>query len=164
MFSIGILTISDKGAKGERQDESGKAVRDCLSCLDAQVSKDAIVPDDEETISSRLKEWADEGIDLIITSGGTGLSPRDVTPEATLAVVDRLAPGFTEVMRRESFRQTPLAMLSRAVAGIRKNTLIINLPGSPKAVGECLGAIMPALPHAIETLRGEATECASREI
>jgi len=98
-----------------------------------------------------------------VTTGGTGLAPRDVTPEATLAVVDRIAPGFAEVMRAESLKKTPHAMLSRAVAGTRKKTLIINLPGSPKAVRECLDAIMPALPHAIETLRGEAVECAESQ-
>ena len=163
MFNVGILTISDKGSRGERQDESGKAIRECLACLNVQVKKYDIVPDEREIISSRLKEWADEaGLDLILTTGGTGLSPRDVTPEATLAVLDRLAPGFTEAMRRESFKQTPFAILSRAVAGVRKRTLIINLPGSPKAVRECLEVIIPALPHAIEVLRGETTECAEK--
>ena len=163
MFNVGILTISDKGSRGERQDESGKAIRECLACLNVQVKKYDIVPDEREIISSRLKEWADEaGLDLILTTGGTGLSPRDVTPEATLAVLDRLAPGFTEAMRREGFKQTPLAILSRAVAGVRKKTLIINLPGSPKAVRECLEVIIPALPHAVEVLRGEATECAEK--
>ena len=121
------------------------------------------MPDEKQAISDKLAEWADEGLDIVLTSGGTGLSPRDVTPEATLAVLDRIAPGFTEVMRAESFKKTPHGMLSRAVAGTRKNTLIINLPGSPKAVAECLEAVSPALPHAIETLRGEATECAIKE-
>ncbi len=164
MFTAGVLTVSDKGARGERHDESGRMVRECLSPLRIRWARYDIVPDERETILARLKEWADEvGLDLIITTGGTGLSPRDVTPEATLAILDRVAPGFAEAMRAESLKKTPLAMLSRAVAGIRKNTLIINLPGSPKAVAECLEVILPALPHAIETLRGEVAECAQKE-
>ena len=164
MFTAAVLTISDKGARGERHDESGRVVQQCLAPLGIRWARYEVVPDEREIILARLKEWVDEaGLDLIITTGGTGLSPRDVTPEATLAIVDRLAPGFTEAMRAESLKKTPLAMLSRAVAGIRKNTLIINLPGSPKAVAECLEVILPALPHAIETLRGEATECAQKE-
>lgn len=159
MFTAGILTISDKGAKGEREDESGKVIEKLLAPLEAQVEKYDIVPDEKEVITARLKEWADEiRLDLIITNGGTGLSPRDITPEATLAVVDRVAPGFTEAMRAQSAKKTPFAMLSRAVAGIRGRSLIINLPGSPRAVEECLEVILPALPHAIEVLRGEAKE------
>ena len=164
MFTLGILTISDKGSRGEREDESGKAIREILAALDARLVKYDIVPDEQEVISGRLVEWADkEGIDLIITTGGTGLSPRDVTPEATLVVLDRMAPGFAEAMRAESLKKTPTAMLSRAVAGIRGGSLIINLPGSPRAVRECLEVILPALPHAIEVLRGEAGECASND-
>ncbi|HJX69770.1 MAG TPA: MogA/MoaB family molybdenum cofactor biosynthesis protein [Dehalococcoidia bacterium] len=163
MLKGGILTASDKGARGERHDESSPVIRKCLAPLEIKWVEYAIVPDEREAISARLKEWADEaGLDLILTTGGTGLSPRDVTPEATLAIVERMAPGFTEVMRTEGLKKTPFAMLSRAVAGIRGKTLIINLPGSPKAVVESLDAILPALPHAIETLRGEARECASR--
>ncbi len=160
MFTLGILTVSDKGSRGEREDESGKAIKELLAALNTRLVKYDIVPDEREVISERLVEWADkEGIDLIITTGGTGLSPRDVTPEATLAVVDRIAPGFAEAMRAESLKKTPMAMLSRAVCGIRGRSLIINLPGSPRAVRECLEAILPALPHAIEVLRGEAGEC-----
>ena len=160
MFNVGILTISDRGWRGERQDQSGEAIRESLSPLGVRVVSYDIVPDERDVIAGRLREWADgAGIDLIVTTGGTGLSPRDVTPEATLSVVDRLAPGFGEVMRAQSLKETPTAMLSRAVAGIRKKTLIINLPGSPRAVRQCLEAILPALPHAIETLRGEAEEC-----
>ena len=159
MFTVGILTISDRSARSERHDESGIVIRDCFAHLDARVERYEIVPDDKEAISDRLKQWADElGLDLVLTTGGTGLSPRDFTPEATLAIVDRLAPGFTEAMRAESLKKTPHAMLSRAVAGIRKNTLIINLPGSPEAVRECLKAILPALPHAIEVLRGQVND------
>lgn len=162
MFRGGILTISDKGARGERQDDSSEAIRQRLAQLEIQWIKYNIVPDDSEAISTNLKEWVDEaGLNLILTTGGTGLSPRDITPEATLAIIDRVAPGFTEVMRAESLKKTPFAMLSRAVAGIRRNTLIINLPGSPKAVEECLEAILPALPHAMETITGQARECAS---
>jgi len=162
MLSGGILTVSDKGARGERCDDSSEVIRKSLAPLKIQWVKYSIVPDEREVILTQLKEWADEmGLDLVLTNGGTGLGPRDVTPEATLAIVDRMVPGFTEAMRAEGLKRTPLAMLSRAVAGIRGRTLIINLPGSPKAVEECLDAILPALPHAIETLRGEARECAS---
>ncbi len=164
MFTLGILTVSDKGSRGEREDESGKAIKETLAPLDANLVKYEVVPDEREIISGRLVEWVDkEGIDLILTTGGTGLTPRDVTPEATLAVVDRLAPGFVEAMRAESLKVTPTAMLSRAVCGTRGRSLIINLPGSPRAVRECLDVILPALPHAIETLRGEAGECGTSE-
>jgi molybdopterin adenylyltransferase len=164
MFTLGVLTISDKGSRGEREDESGKVIREMLGAIDVRVVKYDIVPDEVELISARLMEWADkEGVDLILTTGGTGLSPRDVTPEATLAVLDRVAPGFAEAMRAESQRKTTMAMLSRAVAGMRGCSLIINLPGSPRAVRECLEVIMPALPHAIEVLRGEVGECGASE-
>jgi len=162
MFTAGILTVSDKGSRGERQDRSGQVIREILSTLDARIVNYDIVPDEKELIIKRLVKWADEdGLDTIITTGGTGLFPRDVTPEATLAVVDRVVPGFAEAMRAESLKKTPHAMLSRAVVGTRGRCLIINLPGSPKAVRECLGVILPALPHAIETLKGEAGECGS---
>jgi molybdopterin adenylyltransferase len=161
MFTVGILTVSDKGSQGKREDKSGDAIREIVSQLDARVVDYAIVPDERDIIANKLAGWADSSkVDMVITTGGTGLAPRDVTPEATLDVVDRIAPGFAEVMRAESLKKTPHAMLSRAVAGIRKKTLIINLPGSPKAVRECLEVIMPALPHAMETLKGEASECA----
>ena len=160
MFSLGILTVSDKGSHGERADESGMVIREVLGIYDVQVVKYGIVPDEGELISTTIVEWADkESIDLILTTGGTGLSPRDVTPEATLAVLDRSAPGFVEAMRTESLKKTSMAMLSRAVAGIRGGSLIINLPGSPRAVRECLEVILPVLPHAIEVLRGEVGEC-----
>jgi molybdopterin adenylyltransferase len=164
MFTVGILTVSDKGWSGERRDISGEVIRETLSALDVRVVSYAIVPDEKRLIAERLVEWADkDGIDVIITTGGTGLSPRDVTPEATLSVVDRLVPGFAEAMRAESLRKTPMAMLSRAVAGTRKGCLIINLPGSPKAVRECLEPILQVLPHAVETLKGQAGECAASE-
>jgi len=164
MFTVGVLTVSDKGWSGERRDTSGEVIRETLSTLDVRIVSYAIVPDEKRLIAERLVEWADkDGIDVIITTGGTGLSPRDVTPEATLSVVDKLVPGFAEAMRAESLRKTPMAMLSRAVAGTRKGCLIINLPGSPKAVRECLEPILQVLPHAVETLKGQAGECAAAE-
>ncbi len=160
LFTVGILTISDKGSRGEREDRSGATIREILSGMDVRIVKYDIVPDEKEIIVDKLTRWADEDkLDVVVTTGGTGLTPRDVTPEATLAVVDRVVPGFAEAMRAESLRKTPMAMLSRAVAGTRGKCLIINLPGSPKAVRECLQVILPALPHAVETLRGESGEC-----
>jgi len=164
MFTVGILTISDKGSLGEREDKSSEAIREVISRLDARIVDYAIVPDDRKLIYERLVGWADEGgIDVVVTTGGTGLAPRDVTPEATLDALDKVAPGFAEAMRAESLRKTPHAMLSRGVAGIRKKTLIINLPGSPKAARECLLVILPALPHGVETAKGAAGECATAE-
>jgi len=162
MFTVGILTISDKGAKGERDDESGAVIRKMITGIGAKITHYEIVPDEKDHISGKLVEWADVSrVNLILTTGGTGLSPRDITPEVTLAVIDRLAPGFSEAMRAESIRITPKGMLSRGVSGTLGKTLIINLPGSPKAVRECLDAIMPALPHGIEMLTGKGSECAT---
>jgi len=159
MLNFGILTISDKGWRGQRYDESGKTIRERLSSLDSRIVKYEVVPDEKDVIASKLTEWADEGnVDVIITTGGTGLGPRDVTPEATLAVVDRVVPGLTEAMRAETFSKTPFAILSRAVAGIRRSCLIINLPGSPKAVWECLEVVLPVIPHAVEIIKGKVTE------
>ncbi len=159
MFNLGILTISDKGWQGQRYDESGKVIRNSPFVLDNSVVKYEIIPDEVDTIAGKLTEWADEGnVDIILTTGGTGLGPRDVTPEATLSMVDKVVPGFTEAMRTQAFNATPFAILSRAVAGVRGKCLIINLPGSPKAVRECLEIVSPAIPHAVEILRGEVTE------
>ncbi len=159
MLNFGILTISDKGARGQRYDESGLTIRDRLSLLDSDVVKYEIVPDEIDIITSKLTEWADKGdVDVILTTGGTGLSPRDITPEATLAAVDRVVPGLAEAIRAETFRKTPFAILSRAMAGIRGRCLIINLPGSPKAVRECLEVVLPVIPHAMEIIKGEVTE------
>jgi len=164
IFKAGILTISDKGWRGERQDKSGEVIGQILSQIDAQVVNYDIVPDEKNLIAEKLIQWADkDGIDVIITTGGTGLSPRDVTPEATLSVVDRVAPGFAEAMRLTSLKKTPMAMLSRAVTGTRRECLIINLPGNPEAVRDCLEAILPALPHAVETLKGQVSDCATME-
>jgi molybdopterin adenylyltransferase len=164
MFTVGILTISDKGAGGDRQDKSGETIREILSSTGVRIVSYGIIPDEEELIVEKLVKWADAGeLDVVITTGGTGLTPRDVTPEATLVVVDRIVPGFAEAMRAESLKKTPHAMLSRAVVGTRGKCLIINLPGSPKAVRECLQVILPALPHAVETLKGQADECGTSE-
>jgi len=161
MIKVGIITASDKGARGEREDLSAPVIEEMVKSIDGQVLVYNIVPDEQKLLEEKLKEFADEkSMDLIFTTGGTGFSPRDVTPESTLAVVDRLAPGIAEAMRWESLKITPKAMLSRAVSGIRGATLIINLPGSPKAVRECLEVILPALSHGIEILKGEAQECA----
>ncbi|MBM4447404.1 MAG: MogA/MoaB family molybdenum cofactor biosynthesis protein [Chloroflexi bacterium] len=156
----GILVISDRGWRGERLDKSGQVAHKIVSKLVIDIAKYEVVPDEVETISAKLKEWSDEvGLDLILTSGGTGLSPRDVTPEATLAVIDKVIPGLAEAMRMDTMNRKPEAILSRAVAGSRGKCLIVNLPGSPKAVKECLEVIMPVLPHAMEILGGKISEC-----
>lgn len=151
-----ILTISDKGFRGEREDRSGQVIREVVDQLGGDVAAYEIVPDERDRIREKLKAWADElAVDVILTTGGTGLAPRDVTPTATLEVIDYEVPGIPEAMRAESLKKTPNAMLSRMVAGVRNRTMIVNLPGSPRAVQECLDVIRPALPHAVETLRGE---------
>jgi len=153
-MNVGVLTLSDKGARRERADTSGAAIRELLASLGAEVRRYEILPDDLEGIARTLAAWCDAGdLDLLVTTGGTGLSPRDVTPEATLRVLERQAPGIAELMRAEGLRHTPMAALSRAVAGVRGRTLVVNLPGSEKGVRESLGSILPILPHAVETLR-----------
>ena len=159
MFRVGILTCSDKGARGERQDTSAEEIKKLLPG-EFQVEHYAVVPDEQTAITARLVDWCDrEGLDLIITTGGTGLTPRDVAPEATVAVLERQIPGMAEAMRAASLAKTPHAMLSRGVAGVRGQTLIINLPGSPKAARENLAVVLPALPHALEKIKGSPREC-----
>ena len=159
MLNLGILTISTKGSLGQREDKSGECIRDIMARIDCRVIKYEIIPDDKDIIAGKLVEWVDASdINVILTTGGTGFSDSDITPEATLSVVDKVAPGITEAMRAESLKKTPMAMLSRATAGIRKSCLIVNLPGSPKAVQECLEVILPAIPHAVEIITGEVTE------
>jgi molybdenum cofactor synthesis domain-containing protein len=160
MYGSAILTISDQAAAGQREDQSGPLIRQLLAGI-CEITAVATVPDEMAAIREILCQWADgAGLDLILTTGGTGLSPRDVTPEATLAVVERLVPGIPEAMRAASISQTSRAMLSRQVAGTRGRTLIINLPGSPRAVRECLEVIIPVLPHALGILTGQERECA----
>jgi molybdopterin adenylyltransferase len=160
MFRVGILTVSDKGHAGERVDTAGPELARGLDSGCFQVTAALIVPDEPEAIATQLMAWSDDdGLDLILTTGGTGMSPRDTTPEATLSVAQRLVPGIPEAMRAASLAITPHAMLSRGVAVIRGRTLIINLPGSPKGARENLAAVAPALPHALEKLRGSPAEC-----
>jgi molybdenum cofactor synthesis domain-containing protein len=158
-FRIGVLTLSDKGARGEREDESGRVLAALVASL-GTIACYAVIPDDAEQIEATLRGWADvDRLDLVLTTGGTGLSPRDVTPEATLRILDYQVPGLAEAMRLRSLEKTPHAMLSRAVAGVRGRTLIINLPGSPKGVRENLDVILPVLPHALAKLKGDSADC-----
>ena len=162
MFSVGILTISDKGSRGEREDRSGPEIREMVASLPGRVEAYEIVPDEEDVIAAKLRDYADgKRLNLILTTGGTGLSPRDVTPEATRKVLDREVPGIPEAMRAEGFKMNPFAMLSRASAGVRGCSLIVNLPGSPRAVRENLAVILPVLKHALEKIQGDLSDCAS---
>ncbi len=163
MFRVGILTVSDKGFLGQREDLSGSVIKQAISEAGWEVSCYKLVPDEQDIISDTLVHMVDhEKVNLVLTTGGTGFSPRDVTPEATRAVIDREVPGIPEAMRAAGLQKTPAAMLSRAIAGIRKSTLIVNLPGSQKAVKECLEAIMGALPHGLEVLSGKGGDCGNK--
>lgn len=161
-FQAGVVTVSDKGSRGEREDLSGREVVRLLEELPISVRETVIIPDEQDQIRQTLIELADgKKLDLIVTTGGTGVTPRDVTPDATLEVIDKALPGMAEAMRQESLKKTPHAMISRAVVGIRGQTLIINLPGSPRSVRENLAVVLPALKHALEKIRGDETECAT---
>ncbi|MFU0825094.1 MogA/MoaB family molybdenum cofactor biosynthesis protein [Clostridium sp.] len=163
MFKVGILTASDKGYLGQREDTSGKVIEEIMTSNGYDVAYYKILPDEREMLSKELIKMCDIlKLDLILTTGGTGFSPRDWTPEATLDVIHRETPGISEAMRYYSLKITPKAILSRGVSGIRNNSLIINLPGSPKAVRENLECILPALKHGLEILKGIASECARK--
>ena len=159
MITVAVLTLSDKGSRGERQDVSGPLIAEIMKPIKADVKYYEILPDEKKLITETLLRYCGK-VDLILTTGGTGLAPRDVTPDATLEVVDKEVPGIAEAMRVEGFKKTRRAMLSRAIAGIKGNTLIINLPGSPKAVKENLEIIREVIPHAIEKIKGDTSECA----
>ena len=157
MFRLAVLTVSTTGSQGQREDTSGRAIQETLPPPDYETVKYEVVADDRATIESRLAEWADSGeVDLILTTGGTGMGRHDVTPEACLSVLDKEVPGLAESMRAQTLQFTPMAMLSRSVAGIRGYTLIITLPGSTKGVKECLDVVLPVLPHALELLQRES--------
>lgn len=160
MIKVGILTISDKGSRGEREDLSGKVIEEVVKKINGEVKYYQIIPDEKDIIQEELIRAVDNlHLDLILTTGGTGLGKRDVTPDATLAIIEKEVPGISEIIRSESFKKTNRAILSRGVAGIRKESLIINLPGSPKGVRESLEVILDAVPHGIEILKGQVTEC-----
>jgi molybdenum cofactor synthesis domain-containing protein len=161
MINAGVLTISDKGYRGQRTDSSGPLIAEMLTADGYTVEEQAIVPDNEEKIAERLIEWVDQkDIRFIVTTGGTGLSPTDVTPEAMLKVIKYQIPGMAEAMRAESLKKTPNAMISRAIAGVRGNSLILNLPGSPKGASENLSVVLPAIDHALAKIGGDQSDCA----
>ncbi|MSQ10665.1 MAG: MogA/MoaB family molybdenum cofactor biosynthesis protein [Dehalococcoidia bacterium] len=158
-FRVGVVIISDKGSQGQREDRSGPEIVRLVTEAGGRVVSTKVIPDERNLITGLLLALADSGeVDLVLTTGGTGFSPRDVTPEATRAVLEREAPGIAEALRAASMRETPMSMLSRGVAGLRKRTLIVNLPGSPKAVIECLEVLLPVIPHAVETLQASVEQ------
>ena len=164
MIKVGILTVSDKGSQGEREDLSGKKIKEIVSEIGGKVKYYKIIPDEQELIKKELIKAVDNiHLDLIFTTGGTGLAKRDVTPDATSEVIEKIVPGISEMIRSESFKKTNRAILSRAISGIRGECLIINLPGSPKGVKESLEIILEALPHGVDILKGQASECGKSE-
>ena len=159
-YTAVVVTVSDKGSTGERADTSGPRLKEMLGRT-FEVTEVLVIPDEADLIAETIREQVDRrGIDLVVTTGGTGVGPRDVTPEATRAVIEKDLPGFSEAMRMESFKITPFALISRAVCGIRRQSIVVNLPGSPKAAAECLSFIEAALPHALEKVKGDPSECA----
>ena len=162
MITVAILTCSDKGARGEREDLSGPAIAEMIKGIGAVVEYYEVIPDERELIKEKLMAYSKKA-DIIITTGGTGLSPRDVTPEATIEVIDREIPGIAEAMRSEGLKKTKRAMLSRAVAGVRDKCVIVNLPGSLKAVREGLEVLLDVIPHAVEKIKGSTEDCATQE-
>ncbi len=162
MITAAVLTLSDKGARGEREDTGGPLIAEIVKQIGVTVEHYEVIPDEKALIKEKLIGYS-KSVDLIITTGGTGLAPRDVTPDATLEVIDREIPGIAEAMRTAGLEKTKRAMLSRAVAGVRGQTLIMNLPGSPKAIREGLEAVLEVIPHAIEKIKGDTSECASSE-
>lgn len=163
MIRAAVITMSDKGSRGEREDLSGPAIKEIVKGIGARVDFYEVIPDEKELIKEKLIEYSLLA-DLVLTTGGTGLSPRDVTPDATLEVIDREIPGIGEAMRAGGMKKTPRSMLSRAVAGVRGNALIINMPGSPKAIRDCLEVILEVIPHAVEKIKGCAADCGNGEI
>jgi molybdopterin adenylyltransferase len=162
VFTAGVLTISDKGSEGKREDESGQIAARILEKEGYTIVRRKVIPDNRRQIADTLVEWADkDSLSLIVTSGGTGLSPTDVTPQAMKDVIEYEVPGFAEAMRAESLKKTPHAMLSRAMAGVRRKCLIINLPGSPGGVKDNLSVVLPALKHGLSKLGGDTTDCAT---
>ncbi|RQD70645.1 MAG: MogA/MoaB family molybdenum cofactor biosynthesis protein [Tindallia sp. MSAO_Bac2] len=160
MFTVGVITASDKGAAGTRIDESGPAIESFMDQLGGIVKQYTVVPDERKALANEMIRMCDdECLDLVITTGGTGFSKRDVTPEATMDIIQRVIPGFTELIRMKSFEKNPRSVLSRAVSGIRGQTIVINLPGSPRGVVEALDIIKPSLLHGVEILKGTASEC-----
>lgn len=160
MMRVGVITISDRGYRGEREDTSGEVIQQMVQGVGAEVAFSTVIPDEKDEIKKVLLHGVDElELDLILTTGGTGVSPRDVTPDATLEVIEKEILGFSEAMRMEGLKKTPHAIISRAVCGVRGRTLIINLPGSPKGVREGLEVILPALPHAVAKIQGDPSEC-----